>query len=192
TLRVTVVDPSGAVIVGAHVRVTPGDIDVDTGPRGEAAFAALEPGRYSIHVEAPGFEPRDVVDARVRAGENRREVKLAIARLAEWHGATNAGFRSAALNARNAFAPVKGDERHHRYGFNVNGPLWKQHTSAALSIDGVDAFDTKTVVAALPTGFFADSIRKPNDALNLDARIEHALTKSQMLRAEAQRSRSTA
>jgi len=293
TLRVTVVDPSGAVIVGAHVRVTPGDIDVDTGPRGEAAFAALEPGRYSIHVEAPGFEPRDVVDARVRAGENRREVKLAIGRLAEtvqvgrdprerasdprgdafatvlgdaqidelpddpdemeqalrdmagpgavlrvngfrggrlppksqiqqirfrrnmfaadihepgfvsvdittrpgldaWRGATNAGFRSAALNARNAFAPVKGDERHHRYGFNVNGPLWKQHTSAALSIDGVDAFDTKTVVAALPTGFFADSIRKPNDALNLDARVEHALTKSQMLRAEAQRSRSTA
>jgi len=291
-LRVTVVDPSGAVIVGAHVRVTPG-VEADTGPRGEAAFAALEPGRHSIHVEAPGFEPRDVVDTRLRAGDNRREVKLALARLAEtievgrdarerasdpradafatvlgaaqidelpddpdemeqmlrdmagpgavlrvngfrggrlppksqiqqirfrrnmfaadvhepgfisvdittkpgldaWRGATNAGFRSSALNARNAFAPAKGDERHQRYAFNVNGPLWKQHTSAALSIDGVDAFDTKTVVAALPTGFFADSIRKPNDTLNLDARIEHALTPSQMIRAEAQRSRSTA
>ena len=292
TLRVAVVDPSGAVIVGAHVRVTPGDVDVDTGARGEAVFT-LQPGRYSIHVESPGFEARDVLDARVRAGENRRDVKLAIARLAEtiqvgrdarergsdprsdafatvlgqaqidelpddpdemeqmlrdlagpgavlrvngfrggrlppksqiqqirfrrnmfaadvhepgfitvdittkpgldgWRGATTAAFRGAALNARNAFAPVKGDERHQRYGFNVSGPLWKQHTSAALSIDGVDAFDTKTVVAALPGGFLADSIRKPNDTLNITGRIEHALTASQMIRAEVQRSRATA
>src|SRR2546430_12123646 len=60
TLRVTVADPSGAVIVGAHVRVTPGDAALDTGPRGEASFTALEPGRYSIHVESAGFEARDV------------------------------------------------------------------------------------------------------------------------------------
>src|SRR5438105_388188 len=293
TLRVTVVDPSGAVIVGARVRVTPGDAALDTGPRGEASFTALEPGRYSIHVESAGFEARDGGDAGVRAGENRGEVKLAIARLAEtvqvgrdarkrasdprsdafatvlseaqidelpddpdemeqalgdmagpgavlrvngfrggrlppksqiqqirfrrnmfaadthepgfisvdittkpgldaWRGATNAAFRSSALSARNAFAPVKGAEQHQRYGFNVNGPLWKQHTSAALSIDGVDAFDTKTVVAALPSGYFADSIRRPNDTLNFTARIEHALTKSQMVRGEMQRSRSTA
>ena len=292
TLRVTVVDPSGAVIVGARVSVTPGGAALDTGPRGEATFTALEPGRYSIHVESRGFEARDVRDARVRAGENRREVKLAIARLAEtvqvgrdaserasdprgdafatvlseaqidelpddpdemeqalrdmagpgavlrvngfrggrlppksqiqqirfrrnmfaadthepgfisvdittkpgldaWRGATTAGFRTSALNARNAFAPVKGAEQHQRYGFNVNGPLWKQHTSAALTIDGVDAFDTKTIVAALPSGYFADSIRKPNDAVNLSARLEHALTNSQMIRVEAQRSRTT-
>jgi len=292
TLRVTVVDPSGAVIVGARVSVTPGGAALDTGPRGEATFTALEPGRYSIHVESPGFEARDVRDARVRAGVNRREVKLAIARIAEtvqvgrdaserasdprgdafatalgaaqidelpddpdemeqalrdmagpgavlrvngfrggrlppksqiqqirfrrnmfaadthepgfisvdittkpgldaWRGATTAAFRTAALNARNAFAPVKGAEQHQRYGFDVNGPLWKQHTSAALTIDGVDAFDTKTIVAALPSGYFADSIRKPNDAVNLSARLEHALTKSQMIRVEAQRSRTT-
>src|SRR5207344_2355407 len=44
-----------------------------------------------------------------------------------------------------------------------------------------------TIVAALPTGYFADSIRKPNTALNLSGRMEHALSKSQVLRAEAQR-----
>jgi len=43
TLRVTVVDPSGAVIVGARVRVA--DASADTGARGDAVFAALEPGR---------------------------------------------------------------------------------------------------------------------------------------------------
>src|SRR5712691_8333762 len=87
TLRVTVVDPSGAVIVGARVALrlatTPdalaqGRSDaLDTGARGDALFTALEPGRYLIHVESPGFEPADVRDYRVRAGDNRREVKLA-------------------------------------------------------------------------------------------------------------------
>src|SRR5262252_599612 len=83
TLRVTVVDPSGAVIVGAHVHVIPAEVALDTGDRGDATFTELAPGRYTIHVESPGFQPADVRDALVRAGENRREVKLAIARLAE-------------------------------------------------------------------------------------------------------------
>src|SRR6185503_8353046 len=286
----TVVDPSGAVIVGARVRVA--DASADTGARGDVVFAALEPGRYTIQVEAAGFEPATIRDVRVRSGENRRDVKLAIARLAEtvqvgrdprerasdprsdafatilsqqqidelpddpdemeqalremagpgavlrvngfrggrlppksqiqqirfrrnmfaadahesgfiavdivtkpgldsWRGSTSLGFRDAALNARNAFAPTKGDEQHERYGFALNGPLWKQHTSLSLSADGTDAFDTRTIVAALPSGYFADSIRKPNAALNVTARIEHALSKSQMLRAELQRNEST-
>jgi hypothetical protein len=290
TLRVTVVDPSGAVIVGARVQV--GGSTLDTGARGDAVFGALPPGRYTIRVESPGFEPAEVRDVRVRSGENRREVKLAIARLAEtvqvgrdarerasdprgdafttilsqqqidelpddpdemeqmlrdmagpgavmrvngfrggrlppkdqiqqirfrrnmfaadmhepgfvsvdiitkpgldsWRGSTSLGFRDSALNARNAFAPEKGDEQHERYGFTLNGPLWKQHTSLSLSVDGTDAFDTKTIVAALPSGYFADSIRKPNNALNLTARLEHALSKSQILRAELQRNETT-
>src|SRR4029434_8731685 len=92
-----------------------------------------------------------------------------------------------ALSARNAFAPTKGDERNERFAFSLNGPLWKQHTSLSLSVDGTDAFDTKTIVAALPSGYFADSVTKPNDALNVSARREHAWSKTQMLRAELQR-----
>src|SRR5882762_3360675 len=293
SLRVTVADPSGAVIIGARVTLRQAQGEgattaLDTGARGDVTFASLGPGRYTVHVESPGFEPAEVRDVRVRAGSNRREVKLAIAKLTatvevgrdprergsdprgdafatvlsaaeidelpddpdemeqalrdmagpgavlrvngfrggklppksqiqqirfrrnmfaadthepgfvsvdvttkpgldNWRGATSLGFRDAALNARNVFAPVKGDEQHERYGFNVNGPLWKQHTSLALSVDGVDAFDTKTIVAALPSGYVADSIRKPNHALNLDARLEHMLTKTQMFRAELQR-----
>ena len=286
TLRVTVVDPSGAVIVGAHVRVA--DSTLDTGMRGDAEFDALAPGRYTIHVESPGFESAELRDVRVRAGDNRREVRLAIAKLAEtvqvgrdarerasdprgdafstvlsqqqidelpddpdemeqalrdmagpgavlrvngfrggrlppkgqiqqirfrrnmfaadthepgfvsidittkpgidnWRGSTSLGFRDASLSARNVFAPTKGDEQHQGYGFSLSGPLWKQHTSLALSADGTDAFDTRTIVAQLPSGYFADSIRKPNHALNVTARFEHMLTKSQMLRAELQR-----
>src|SRR5262245_4759049 len=292
TLRITVVDESGGVIVGARVDVKPlggGDpATIDTGGRGDATFAALAPGRYAIHVEAPGFEPSDVRDLRLRAGDTRREIKLPIAKLAEsvnvtrdgrergadprsdafatilgaaeinelpddpdemerilkdmagpgaimrvngfrggkmppkdqiaqirfhrnmfaadshepgmvsvdiitkpglsnWRGSSNMGFRGDALNARNAFAPTKGDEQNERVGFSLSGPLWKKHTSLSLSVDGFDAFDTKTIVAALPSGFFADSIRKPNDTLNFSARIEHALTPNQQLRIEAQR-----
>jgi Carboxypeptidase regulatory-like domain len=296
SIRITVVDPSGAVIVGAQVTVRPAGaeampISVGTNGRGEALVAPLDPGRYAVHVEAPGFEPYDIRDVRVRAGETRREAKLRLAKLTEtvdvgrdprerasdprgdafatilnqaqieelpddpdemeqvlrdmagpgatlrvngfrggrlppksqiqqirfrrnlfaasshepgfmsvdiitkpgldgWRGSTNAGFRDAALNARNTFAPVKGDERHERFGFGLSGPLWKQHTSLSLSVDGIDAFDTKTIVAATPSGYFADSIRKPNDTLNVNARLEHLLTKSQMLRAEVQRNHS--
>ena len=295
TLRVTVVDPSGAIIVGARVTLTPSaaSLTADTGARGDATFSALEPGRFTIHVESPGFEPADVRDVRLRAGDNRREVKLKIAKFAEtvqvgrdprerasdprgdafttvldqvqidelpddpdemeqalrdmagpgavlrvngfrggrlppknqiqqirfrrnmfaadahepgfvsvdittkpgidnWRGSTSLGFRGAALTARNAFAPVKGDEQHERYGFNLSGPLWKQHTSLAITADGIDAFDSKTIVAALPSGYFSDSVRKPNDSLNVSARLEHMLTKSQMFRAELQRNRSKA
>ncbi len=298
TLLVTVVDPSGAVIVGARVRVRPAQsqadpggtsaVAVETGARGDALFTALEPARVTIRVESPGFEPADVTDVRLRPGENRREVKLKIARLAEtvqvgrdprerasdprgdafatvldqaqidelpddpdemeqmlrdmagpgavlrvngfrggrlppkgqiqqirfrrnmfaadthepgfmsvdittkpgidnWRGSTGIGFRNESLTARNAFAPVKGDESHERYAFSVSGPLWKQHTSLSLSADGTDAFDTKTIVAALPSGYFNDSVRKPNDSLNFTARLEHMLTKTQMFRAEYQR-----
>jgi hypothetical protein len=293
SLRVTVVDPSGAVIVGAHVTATTQTraaapaAAADTDSRGVAAFAALEPGRYTIHVESPGFEAQDVRNVRVRAGDNTHEVKLAIARVAEtvqvgrdpresgvdprgdafatvlgpdainelpddpdemervlkdmagpgavmrvngfrggklpskdqiaqirfhrnmfaadahepgfisvdiitkpglenWKGSTNAGFRDSVLNARNAFAPVKGDERNQRYSLSLSGPVWKKHTSLALTATGVDAFDAKTINAALPSGFFADSIRKPSGTLNLSARLEHALTPKQMLRAEVQ------
>src|SRR6185295_12118907 len=297
TLRVTVVDPSGAVIVAAAVTVTPNapsspavaaaPVSLVTSGRGDAVFNALEPGRYAVHVEAPGFEPNDATDVRVRAGDNRREVKLKIARLAEtvqvgrdprerasdprgdafatilgqaqidelpddpdemeqvlrdmagpgatlrvngfrggklppksqiqsirfrrnmfaadvheagfmaidittkpgidnWRGATSISLRNDALNARNVFAPTKGDEQYERYGFNMSGPLWKQHTSLSLAVDGVDSFDTKTIVAYTPTGLFNDSFRKPNDTLNVTARLEHALTPTQMLRAEGQ------
>ena len=73
TLRVTVVDPSGAVIVGAQVDVRPAApigaaaVSMQTGARGDADFKLLEPGRYTIHVESPGFEPSDVA-RRARSG----------------------------------------------------------------------------------------------------------------------------
>jgi hypothetical protein len=89
TLRVTVVDQSGAIIVNARVTVQPIDpagpeVQLVTDERGEAASGAMPPGRYSLRAEFPGFEPRLVEDVRLRAGSStRREMKLALARVAE-------------------------------------------------------------------------------------------------------------
>jgi hypothetical protein len=87
TLRIQVLDPTGAVIVGAQVEVQPPDatsepLRITTNDRGEAAFEALPLGRYSIRAESPGFEPKVLSDFRLR-GDVRREMKLSLAKLAE-------------------------------------------------------------------------------------------------------------
>jgi hypothetical protein len=86
TLRVTVLDPSGAAIPGAAVAVTDPAGTAHTGQadaRGEALVSDLEPGTYVLRVHSPGFNPAEVVNLRVRRGSNRREVTLTIPKYAE-------------------------------------------------------------------------------------------------------------
>jgi hypothetical protein len=105
----------------------------------------------------------------------------------DWHGSVNFGFRDESLNARNSFAPVRPPEQLRRYGFSLDGPLWRNHTSLFLSADGNSAYESKTIVAALPEGNFSDVIRRPSKTLNLAARLEHVLTKTHTFRVEYQR-----
>jgi hypothetical protein len=89
TLRVTVVDPSGAIIVGATVTVTGADdatkgvtiAPVQTSDAGIAVVAGLTPGRYAIEAEFPGFEKRLLSDVRIRNGENQQVAVLTIQRV---------------------------------------------------------------------------------------------------------------
>jgi hypothetical protein len=86
TLRVTVVDQSGAVIVDATVTVTSAEsatsavtlAPVKTADTGIATVSDLAPGRYTIQAEFPGFETRLLKDVRVRGGENRQVAVLPI------------------------------------------------------------------------------------------------------------------
>lgn len=91
-LLVTVVDQTHAVIPDATVTVTaletaPNEsakttktaIDpAKTTDQGIATIAALPPGRYLVTAEFPGFEPGVLKDVRVRAGDNRQTIVLAI------------------------------------------------------------------------------------------------------------------
>jgi hypothetical protein len=89
TLRVTVVDPSGAVIVGATVTVTGAEsatstttlTPVRTADTGIATVAGLTPGRYTIEAEFPGFETRRLNEVRVRVGENKQVAVLPLPKL---------------------------------------------------------------------------------------------------------------
>src|SRR5688500_15296722 len=86
TLRVTVVDPSSAVVVAAIVTVT--GVDPATSGRtiapvrstdaGVATIPNLLPGLYTIQAEFPGFETRVLKDVRIRAGDNKHVAVLQI------------------------------------------------------------------------------------------------------------------
>jgi hypothetical protein len=104
-----------------------------------------------------------------------------------WHGMGNFGFQDEALNARNAFAPVRAPEQNRRLGLVLSGPVWKNRTSFFANVDASPSYDSKTIVAQLPDGLFSDAIKRPSRRLAGTVRIEHALTKSHSLRMEVQR-----
>ena len=295
TLRITVHDPSGAVVPGAVVRLRGTDgaaaeVAVNgllSNGLGVAIAQNLATGKYAVEVSFPGFETKTVPDVRVRPGENRRDVTLAIQKLdqsvsvgrdpatsasdpnndrfgtvlskqqvdalpddpdemekmltemagpgatirvdgfrggrlppksqirsirfsrdmfaAENHGGglvfvdivTQPGlgplrggldftFRDDSLNARNAFVDEKGPEQTQQYTFNLSGTLLKERTSFSLSAGGASLYDSANVFAALPGGSRSLPIRRPSDRMNINTRIDHALTKGQTLRATFQ------
>jgi Carboxypeptidase regulatory-like domain len=104
-----------------------------------------------------------------------------------WHGSFNFGFRDESLNARNAFAAFRAPEQNRRFGFDLGGPIWKNRTSLFLSSDGVNSYEAKTIVAALPEGNLSDQALQPWRTLNLNARVEHLLTPAHTARVEYQR-----
>jgi outer membrane receptor for ferrienterochelin and colicin len=59
-----------------------------------------------------------------------------------------------------------------------------------LNADGSLFFDAKTIVATLPLGQVNDLTFRPSRRLNLDARVEHALTKTHTSRLQYQRNAS--
>ena len=61
TISGTVQDPSGAVIAGAHIEITGGDLTqpivLSSDGLGKFSSPELKPGTYSVRVEREGFEP---------------------------------------------------------------------------------------------------------------------------------------
>src|SRR5689334_475838 len=104
-----------------------------------------------------------------------------------WHGSFNFGFRDEALNGRQVFAPFRGPEQQRRFGLSLDGPLWKDHTSLFLNVDGSLFFDARPIFATLPTGTVSDLAYRPSRRLNIDARVEHVLTKTHTARFQFQR-----
>jgi hypothetical protein len=104
-----------------------------------------------------------------------------------WHGSFNFGFRDESLNGRQIFAPFRGPEQQRRFGLSLDGPIWKNHTSLFLNADGSLFFDARPIFATLPSGTFSGLAYRPSRRLNLDARVEHVLTKTHTARFQFQR-----
>jgi hypothetical protein len=102
-------------------------------------------------------------------------------------GSVDFTFRDESLNARNAFAPRRSPEQQQNGTFTLSGTLKKDRTGFSFTSNGVNAYDSKTINAALPDQNVAGSVRRPADRANFSARIDHALTKSHTLRASYQR-----
>jgi hypothetical protein len=96
-------------------------------------------------------------------------------------------FRDESLNARNAFAPTLADEQQQTMNFTMSGTIIKDRTGFSFTTNGVDAYDSKTVLAAVPGATVNGSVRRPTDRTSFVARVDHAVTKSHTLKASYQR-----
>src|SRR5258708_33096918 len=85
TISGTVLDPSGAVIAGARIEITGGDLTqpiiFSSDARGRFVSPDLKPGNYSLRVTREGFEP--LVKTVDLHGMAELELKLAIAKQRE-------------------------------------------------------------------------------------------------------------
>jgi hypothetical protein len=115
-LLVTVLDPSNALVPGATVTLT-GLQDVTkqspvapltSSEKGQALFADLVPGRYSIQASFPGFESGLLREVTLRRGENRHVIALSLQSIDETVN-VGRGQDTASSRSASAFGLVMSD-----------------------------------------------------------------------------------
>jgi hypothetical protein len=101
-------------------------------------------------------------------------------------GSLDFSFRDGALNARNAFQPLKGPEQTQQYNVNLSGTLLKERTSFSLAAGGASLYDSANIFAAVPGSSLTAPVRRPSDRTNFSLRVDHAINKSHSLRGSYQ------
>ena len=103
-------------------------------------------------------------------------------------GSFDIGFRDDALNAKNPFTPVKGEEALHQGTFSINGSIVPNKSSFSLSVQQARMFDSGNILAALPDGdLVASPIRRPGRRTNVNARFDQSLGPAHLLKFSYQR-----
>lgn len=95
-----------------------------------------------------------------------------------WHTTMNAGFRNNGLTARYAYAPTSSGEHVQRAGITLDGPVWRNHTSLSITMDGFSLADAQTIRASTPAGQINAVATRPTDRTTFSIQVEHALTKT--------------
>ncbi len=103
-------------------------------------------------------------------------------------GSIDFGFRDDALNARNPFTPIKGDEGMQTGNLNLSGSIVPNKSSFAISIQQARLFDSGNILAAVSGGTVAQAIRRPTDRTNINGRFDQAFGDGHLLKFSYQRS----
>jgi hypothetical protein len=99
-----------------------------------------------------------------------------------WRNTFNMNMRDDALNARNAFSGERPSGQTRQYAWTLNGPLVRNRTGMALSIDRAESQEQQAIRAARPDGIFSALVSQPDTRTGVEFEIEHALTNAQELR----------
>ena len=102
-------------------------------------------------------------------------------------GSADLTYRDDALNARNPFTPVKGEEGLKQGGLSFSGTIVPNRSSFFVTAQRARLFDSGNLLAALPGTTVAQAIRRPTDRMNFNGRFDQALNRDHMLRFSFQR-----
>jgi hypothetical protein len=102
-------------------------------------------------------------------------------------GSADLAFRDEALNARNPFTPVKGEESMKQGGGSISGTIVPNKSSFWLTAQKARLLDAGNLLAAGPDATVAAPIQRPVDRMNVNGRFDQALNKDHMLRVSFQR-----
>ncbi len=108
-------------------------------------------------------------------------------------GNADFNFMDDALNARNAFTPVKGQEQLRQVNYALAGTI--RQNKASFSINGGvgSQYNSPNLYAKLPDGSTSDqSIRQPRDTFMLTSRVDYAINRDHAVRLSFDRNSSTA
>jgi Carboxypeptidase regulatory-like domain len=97
---------------------------------------------------------------------------------------TTLRVRDGELSGRSPFVPIKGAEASTVFSLNLGGGLIADRSSFALSIDGLNAYETPNLNAATLGGTqsFALGVKAPRNNLVVNGQLDYALTLDQTLR----------
>lgn len=174
TLCGRVLDPSGAAVPGATVRLqargTPVGSRTATGPTGEFCFSGLSPGGYLVEAEAVGFSGSEPQGVSLGDGRLDIELRLKLAQLTARVAVTAAASAQSTAEVQKAFDVTDRSEIERRAEYSLIEALrltaglrvMQNGGPGALSsvyIRGMRSFDTAVLVdgfrfrdAAAPQG----------------------------------------
>src|SRR5687767_1999995 len=98
-------------------------------------------------------------------------------------GSIDGSFQDDALNARNPFTAVKGEEQVRQYGMSLSGTIRPNKTSFSLNLGGTSQYTSPNLLAVLPDGStLSEPLRVPSDSVNFNGRMDHAINAEHAVR----------